>query len=255
MTDVPALTRGLDLLETIAAAVSPPTFVDLWHGSGLPKASVARLLACLRTRGYVAEDVSSGYRMGPRAALLAPGLDREERMAIAAAPVVAAMAQRLGHSAIAHSFADAGFTVLASSNVEDGVVLAAPGTRRTDCSGGPWGVLAWLAMHAAERDRARRHLADAETFERDLPRLTTRLARDGAVLDDGRRRPGVHRLAVPVRLRDGRCVAAIGIGALATALNERALPSAIAALTAAAQELAASFAPVFAHPTSTESLP
>lgn len=243
-SEVPALSRGLQLLETVAAAARPPAFVDLWQWSGLPKASVARLLACLRGRGYLDGDVSAGYRIGPRAALLAPGGDRRERLGIAAAPTATALAEQLGHSAIVHWFHEAGFSVIAGCNVEDGVVLAAPGTRRTDCSGGPWGALAWLAMSDDDRALARRALADADSFEREVPRLTARLAREGALLDDGRRRPGIRRLAVPVRLPDGRCIGAVGIGAIAAVLTDRELPDTITALTAAAAELAASFTPL-----------
>src|SRR5438552_3772976 len=48
--DVPgaqALLRGLDLLQAIGTAVSPPRFKDLEKSLGIPRASLHRLLAAL----------------------------------------------------------------------------------------------------------------------------------------------------------------------------------------------------------------
>jgi DNA-binding IclR family transcriptional regulator len=247
MTDVPALARGLSLLETIAAATQPPSFVDLWRWSALPKASVARLLACLRERGYLSggDGASSGYQLGPRCALLSAGPERLERMGILLQPTVARIAISLGHSAIAHGFSANTFTVVAQQSVEDGISLSPVGSKRTDNSGGPWGALAWLALSEVEQSRSRSSIANPEQFDAELPRLRAALTAKGALLDDGVHRKGVRRLAVPLHVHDGRCVGSIGIGAIATALDERELSEAIAALKREARALTETLSPLF----------
>src|ERR1700760_3471031 len=69
-TDVPgaqALLRGLDLLQAIGTAVSPPRFRDLEKSVGIPRASLHRLLAALVSRRLVRyDDRTRTYHVGMR---------------------------------------------------------------------------------------------------------------------------------------------------------------------------------------------
>ena len=75
-SDVPAVSRALDVLELLAQASAPLTLAQITQTLRLPKGSAHRLLATLRGRGYVAfsNDGGSrgGYVLGVGAALLAP---------------------------------------------------------------------------------------------------------------------------------------------------------------------------------------
>src|SRR5450756_603022 len=68
--DVPgaqALLRGLDLLQAIGTAVSPPRFKDLEKSVGIPRASLHRLLAALASRRVVRyDDRTRTYHVGMR---------------------------------------------------------------------------------------------------------------------------------------------------------------------------------------------
>lgn len=62
-----ALSRGLQLLETLGASVSPLRFTELQDLLGLPKGTLHRILATLVEAKYVAvEPRDQTYRLGPR---------------------------------------------------------------------------------------------------------------------------------------------------------------------------------------------
>ncbi|HOB03639.1 MAG TPA: IclR family transcriptional regulator [Propionibacteriaceae bacterium] len=60
-----ALTRGLQLLETVAASATPSTLGDLHDASGLPKSTIVRLLSTLTGAGYLVRiDDRPAYVLG-----------------------------------------------------------------------------------------------------------------------------------------------------------------------------------------------
>jgi DNA-binding IclR family transcriptional regulator len=57
---VPALEKGLDLLEALAARPDPLSQADLARAVGRSPSEIFRMLACLERRGYVVKEESSG---------------------------------------------------------------------------------------------------------------------------------------------------------------------------------------------------
>lgn len=72
-----ALTRGLQLLESVAAGRTAATLTDLHDASGLPKSTIVRLLSTLTDAGYlVRADERPSYVLGPAVLRIAtPYLD------------------------------------------------------------------------------------------------------------------------------------------------------------------------------------
>jgi len=61
---VPALDKGLDLLEALAARPDPLSQADLARAVGRSPSEIFRMLACLERRGFVVKEPSSGrYRL------------------------------------------------------------------------------------------------------------------------------------------------------------------------------------------------
>jgi DNA-binding IclR family transcriptional regulator len=61
---VPALEKGLDLLEALAARPDPLSQSHLARALGRSPSEIFRMLACLERRGYVAKEAASGrYRL------------------------------------------------------------------------------------------------------------------------------------------------------------------------------------------------
>jgi DNA-binding IclR family transcriptional regulator len=61
---VPALDKGLDLLEALAAQPEPVSQADLARVLGRSPSEIFRMLACLERRGYIVKEPASGrYRL------------------------------------------------------------------------------------------------------------------------------------------------------------------------------------------------
>jgi IclR family mhp operon transcriptional activator len=91
---VRSLVRGLDLLAALNER-NPATVAELTEASGLPKATVIRLLKTLRAEGYVAREPSGeGYRLTPYVRRLSRALHRENELFHAARPVLYELVQR-----------------------------------------------------------------------------------------------------------------------------------------------------------------
>jgi DNA-binding IclR family transcriptional regulator len=57
---VPALEKGLDIIETLAAATEPQSLAELAARLERSSSELFRMLACLEQRGYLAREESSG---------------------------------------------------------------------------------------------------------------------------------------------------------------------------------------------------
>lgn len=61
---VPALEKGLDILEALAATATPQSLSDLARSLNRSSSELFRMLDCLERRGYIARDADSGnYRL------------------------------------------------------------------------------------------------------------------------------------------------------------------------------------------------
>lgn len=71
---VPALEKGLDILEALAAAAVPASLAGLAESLGRSRSELFRMLNCLERRGYVTRDeVSAKYELSLKLFTLAHG--------------------------------------------------------------------------------------------------------------------------------------------------------------------------------------
>ena len=56
---VPAMEKGLDLLEALAGSAVPLSLAELSRDLGKGSSELFRMLNCLEARGYVARDFTS----------------------------------------------------------------------------------------------------------------------------------------------------------------------------------------------------
>lgn len=94
---VQSLIRAFKLLETIAAAGGVCGLSRLARESGLPLSSIHRLVRTLVELGYVRQESSREYALGPR--LIRLGEASSNLIAIWAKPHLARLADELGESA------------------------------------------------------------------------------------------------------------------------------------------------------------
>lgn len=235
MTDVPALTRGLQLLELLAQSAAAVPFGDLLGRLGLPRASLARTLAALREAGWVEREGEAGWRPGLRARALAGPVDAARRLRACALPTLEALRSALEASVMLAAPRGTVLVVLASLSADEGLALRPEGALIDDLSRGPWGGVACALLPAPLQGQALARTG--REGARRLEAMRRSLEAQGWVEDAGRLRPGVLRVAVPL-LAGGRLLGVLGAGAplaqhpAGARLAQRLLPAA-ARITAA----------------------
>ncbi|WP_256978138.1 helix-turn-helix domain-containing protein [Burkholderia sp. HI2500] len=96
---VPALARGLAILEAVAAGSSSATAADLASRLGVPRNSIARLLRTLVRYAFLVVDPHGRYRPGPAAARVAAAYLGARPEVAHAQPVLDALCARSGLAA------------------------------------------------------------------------------------------------------------------------------------------------------------
>lgn len=96
---VPALARGLAILEAVAVAPSSATAADLATRLGVPRNSIARLLRTLVRHAFLVVDPHGRYRPGPAAARVAAAYLGARPEVAQAQPVLHALCARSGLAA------------------------------------------------------------------------------------------------------------------------------------------------------------
>jgi len=95
---IPALDRGLDLLEWVAGLMEPVTLTQIAQGLGLSVSEVQRPVACLHRRGYLHRSEAGAYSLSGRLAGLAGSHPPHQRLQKAAFGVMSEFARIYGES-------------------------------------------------------------------------------------------------------------------------------------------------------------
>ena len=97
-TKIPALDRGLDLLEWMAGLMEPVTLTQIAQGVGLSVSEVQRPVACLHWRGYLHRSEAGAYSLSGRLAGLAGSHPPHQRLHRAAFGVMTEFARLYSES-------------------------------------------------------------------------------------------------------------------------------------------------------------
>jgi IclR family transcriptional regulator, KDG regulon repressor len=210
---VPALQRGLTLLEMIAQNRSPLGFNQFVQELKLPKASVSRLLKVLRDRGYVVKDEKSGtYSPGIRMSILGGSQTTALTLRREAELLLPALVDAVHNTAIVILWTGEYMQCLARGLYESSIPMQEPGNITTDLSRYPWGWLFFKTLPKAEQARAMARFQDATLFNKRLLERMKRFQDLGYLYDNQEIFPHVRRLGVPVFDGTGKIVGAAGIG-------------------------------------------
>jgi DNA-binding IclR family transcriptional regulator len=110
---VPALEKGLDLLEALAAQPEPRSQADLARDLGRSPSEIFRMLACLERRGYIVKEEASGrYRLTLRLYELAHTHTPVDQLLHAAEVPMRELARRIRESAHLSVLSDGRLLVL-----------------------------------------------------------------------------------------------------------------------------------------------
>lgn len=221
------LSRGIQILETLAAAPEPLTIEETARRMQIHRSNAYRLLRTLENHGLVNRDAHGRFAPGARLAALAAGVASD--LQAEALPELTAAANELGLTCFLGILDHHECVTLASVMPRHTVALVArrPGTRHTVTVGAPGKALLMQLPRS------------------DWP-ATASAALQAEIVEDGRRGfasshdevvAGLYSVAVPLALR-GRAPATLGAVYVSTPLAVEQLAARLhAAATAIATAL------------------
>jgi DNA-binding IclR family transcriptional regulator len=197
-----ALSRGLDILETLGQRGQPMTYAAIGERVRVSQASFTRFLKILLRRGYVVQDERGRYRLGWRLAYLGQAALQDVPLLALVRPHLRVLAGETGECAEFAVFQDDGyFQFLERVESPKAVVLRArPGSRFPVGDGTAIGRVA-LAYGCRASDGAR------------LAVRTARTVRKAGWAEMIQNRGEAYRIAAPVFDRDDSCIGAVVIAA------------------------------------------
>ena len=227
---VPALTRGLNILQDLSGDRRKQTLSEVAATLGVTRSSAYRLLFTLSHMGFVAFDSETKtYSLGPQVLRLGYGYLASRDLVEVAMPHLVRLRDRTGWSA--H---------LGELHGRDVIYLARVATRRSIAStvhvgtrlparATTMGRILLADLSAAEVQELYRDepgLSGAAKPHESLAALIEQLAADaaaGVVVQNSGYEPGVASIAAPIRDMTGHVVAAINISAVALLTNDTEL--------------------------------
>jgi IclR family transcriptional regulator, acetate operon repressor len=199
---VQALTRGIDLLDALADAGGEAGVSELAGRTGLPPATIHRLVRTLLHRGYLRQLPSRRYALGPR--LVRIGDSAGRLIGRWATPVLADLVDAVGETANVAVLDGDQAVYLAQVPSPHAMRMFTEIGRRVPvhCTGVGKALLSVLPAERVEAILARTGLprlspttiTDPAELHADLAASRAR----GYALDDGEQEPGVRCVAVAV---------------------------------------------------------
>jgi IclR family transcriptional regulator, pca regulon regulatory protein len=242
---VQSLARGLSVIEAMGASSGPMTLSQAAAATGLSRAAARRLLLTLADLGYVTAS-GRNFSLTPRVL----GLGYSYLASLPLAQVVLPPMERLVeevHESCSVSVLDGDEIVyvarvptkrIVAVNLSVGARLPAYVTSM--------GRVLLAALDPCELDAyfARidlaGHTSRTVTGQTDLRRILTQVARQGWALVDQEFTDGVRSLAVPLRDRGGRVVAAMNVSSATLTSRAQLQKEVLPRLLAAAAEIESS---------------
>jgi DNA-binding IclR family transcriptional regulator len=206
---VPALERGLDLVDLILEAGRELAFTEILAHSGLAKASVARLLKVLCERGLVTKNPVSGhYRPGYR---LQGGRSSADRLRRCASPTLHRLADLTDNTALLIAWDGRRAICLDRATSENALAMQGPGHVARNPFESAWAWFFLASLPAAEQRRRRREHAIDDRRLQLIHQQMQLWPEQGYVVQidhDGFRR----RLGAPLLDAHGNVIGGLGLG-------------------------------------------
>jgi IclR family acetate operon transcriptional repressor len=198
---VQSLTRAFDLLEHLADAGGSATLSRLAAESGLPLPTIHRLMRSLVATGYVRQDPSRRYALGPR--LIRLGESASQMLGSWAMPYLAGLVEQIGETANGAILEGDAVVYVAQVPSQHSMRMFTEVGRRVlpHSTGVGKALLSTLpdeqVLEIVERTGMPAQTSRTITDPDDLLRALEQARRLGYTTDDGEQEEGVRCVAVP----------------------------------------------------------
>ena len=251
---VQSVERAIDVLEMLADAGGPVGLSALSASTGLPLPTIHRLVRTLAGRGYVRQERSREYALGPR--LVRLGDTASRLVGTWARPLLAGLVDDLGESANLALLEGSQIVYVAQAHGRHGMRMFTEVGRRVSphCTAVGKALLARMddaqVADVLSRTDLVAHTAHTITNPAAFLRELRRVRERGYAIDEGELELGVR--CVAVALDGGPTRAALSVSGPTTRMTDelvgRAAPHLLAAAGELVAELAAANAPPGASP-------
>jgi DNA-binding IclR family transcriptional regulator len=189
-TTVGVLDRSVAILDAVAGGAH--RFTAIVEETGLPRATVHRLIRALEEHGFLAHLPGFGYRLGPRLLRLAHEAMRELPLRDVAHPILERLARNTGESAQLYvRSGDARVCIDAVESAHELRTIVPVGSSLPLYAGSAAKV---MLAYAADLEPYLRQAKDRTRFERDVELVRVR----GWASSTGERQPGVGSVSAPI---------------------------------------------------------
>lgn len=222
-----AVTRAIDLLNTVADAPGPSDLSDLARQAGLPVSTTLRYLESLRQRGFIRQTASGKYTLGVRLFELGSPFTSGLSLWEHSFEIARELADRAKET-VSVGILDEGhilYIAIVNGQRELGIQWR-PGTRHpAHCTALGKAILAsmpWDAVEAILDDQPLERLTKRTITDRgELHRELELTARRGYAIDNEERAPGVICIGAAIRDFSGDVAGAISVSAPRVRLTSR----------------------------------
>ncbi len=233
MTNVDAgsLAKGMKLLEALADAGRAMGVSELSRALGLDKGTVHRLLAILRSRGYVEQDPETRkYAVGPRMIAVSSRILGNNDVYLQARPVMKRLLQETRETVHLAMLME-NLVVYIAQEISPEVVSVNTEMGQREpihCTAVGKALVAFLLDDELDavirrldfRQFTPRTITDPEQFRVHCQQIRAL----GYAVDDEELYPGVRCIAAPIRGYDGSVLASLGISGPTTRLQSDVIP-------------------------------
>jgi IclR family acetate operon transcriptional repressor len=242
---VRSLERAFELLEHLADAGGEMALSELTEASGLPMPTIYRLMRTLVNRGYVRQEPSKRYALGPRLIRLGEGASR--LLGTWARPTLARLVDEVGETANMAVLEGDEVVYVAQAPSRHSMRMFTEVGRRVQphCTGVGKALLSLLPEPTVRGILARtgmaaqtpRTITDADALVAELARIRER----GYAVDDEEQEIGVRCVAVP--LPGAPTLTAISVSGPSARLTAEAVTDIVPVMRAAAERFTRELGP------------
>lgn len=235
----PALDKGLDIIELLAAAHRPLSIADISDGVGRSRGEIFRMLQVLEERDYISRgEGDTGYSITPRLFRLGMEQPPVKSAVETALPVMHRLAEDVDQSC--HLVVPSGDQIVVIARVDPpgdiGLVVRIGHRRPLSRSASGHVLLAWQEAPVRERWLSVIEQADPSLDRRKLLKSIQQIQAQGHASHPSREVDGVTDLSAPV-IEHGRAVCALTVPFIERRTGSRSIDFALKHLKQATAEI------------------
>lgn len=259
---IPALERGLDVLERISGTDLPLTLTTIARSCGRSVSELQRVVACLHRRGYLLRDGTGAYRVSSKLFRMGQACPPFQDLLTRSRAPMREFAQRTGEAVHISVMAEDRLLILANVPGPGYVQLGVNAGSTHDPIISASGKVLLATMPSADFDAFIKRNGVKPHDVKSLRRQLTAIRLRGYEYVESHLFCGVYDLALAVTMPGGQCVATVACSWLrprnrATGGEYKAVQSLLPKLRDCAAQIIIAFepAPTEAHPSAKEVIP